>query len=204
MRWYCLLSLLFLSLALAAGCDPASPDQATSRSAGPESASDQAVHADERVLIVERDKGQTSDTLAMGQARRATPTGLGVRITWERLKDVKFEEKMYEELGQYLLFPTFGPTVKSLEGSEILISGYVIPIDSGGEGRPPRYVLSSNPFSSCFFCGNAGPESVMELELTDHDQLYATDEFRSFQGTFRLNDSDVDRLNYLLENAVQQ
>lgn len=126
----------------------------------------------------------------------------GIRLTWEDLQDVKFEEKYYEEAEQLLLFPTFGDSIKAKEGESWVISGYVIPVTPGDKDNPPLYVLSANPFSACFFCGNAGPESVVELELEDPYVLYGTDEFRSFEGTLRLNDSNIDRLNYILEGAV--
>lgn len=151
---------------------------------------------------------QTADTLAMPAPERRevprptaeVPAGVS-RITWQTLTDVEFEEKYYDEIQQMLLFPNFGQTVQDLEGDRVAISGYVIPVDPGGPDRPARYVLSANPFSACFFCGAAGPESVVELELTDPDLLFATDEFRSFSGVFRLNDSDYDKLNYILQDA---
>lgn len=124
------------------------------------------------------------------------------RLTWEDLKDVDFQEKYYEDIDQYLLFPVFGEKIKGMENKTWVLSGYVIPVSPGGEDTPPLYVLSANPFSACFFCGNAGPESVVELELTDPYVLYGTDEFRSFEGKLELNDSNVDRLNYLLIDAT--
>ena len=129
------------------------------------------------------------------------PKGDGPHLTWDELKDVEFEERFYEEVDQLLLFPKFGQSILDKEGKSFIISGYVIPVSPGDGEEPPLYVLSANPFSACFFCGNAGPESVMELELNDPFVLYATDEFRSFKGTFRLNDSNIDRLNYILEEA---
>lgn len=126
----------------------------------------------------------------------------GSRLTWEDLQDVKFEEKYYEEVNQLLLFPSFGEEVMAKEGQSWVISGYVIPVTPGDNDNPPLYVLSANPFSACFFCGNAGPESVVELELEDPYVLYGTDEFRSFEGILKLNDSNIDRLNYILEGAV--
>lgn len=123
------------------------------------------------------------------------------RITWEDLKDVNFEEKFYEDIDQYMLFPVFGEKIQEKENKTWVLSGYVIPVTPGDKDNPPLYVLSANPFSACFFCGNAGPESVVELALTDPYVLYGTDEFRSFEGSLELNDSDVDRLNYILVDA---
>lgn len=116
-------------------------------------------------------------------------------ITWDDLKKVTFEEKFYEEVDSYLLFPSFSEEVENLKGKKVAIKGYVIPLSPG------RYVLSANPFASCFFCGNAGPESVMELFLQDTTAVYFSDEFRGFAGTLELNDSDIDHMNYILKDA---
>lgn len=123
------------------------------------------------------------------------------RLTWEDLQDVNFEEKYYEDIDQYLLFPVFGEKILEKENKTWVLSGYVIPVTPGDQDNPPLYVLSANPFSACFFCGNAGPESVVELELQEPYVLYGTDEFRSFEGSLQLNDSNVDRLNYILVDA---
>ena len=120
-------------------------------------------------------------------------------ITWQELADVSFETKFYEELNESLLFPSFGQTVQDLNGKRVSIAGYVLPVSTQND----RYVLSANPFSSCFFCGGAGPESVVELELVSYGTQYFTDEFRTFSGILRLNDQNVDKLNYILEGAVE-
>lgn len=119
-----------------------------------------------------------------------------ISLTWDDLSDVSFEEKYYEDIDAWLLFPSFGDSVKMLADQDVFISGYVLTLEPG------RYALSANPFSSCFFCGGAGPESVMSLGLVDSTQIFYTDEWKTFQGTLRLNDSDVDQLNYVLEQAI--
>ncbi len=164
---------------------------------GSEQGLDDSIRADARVLALPTDAQAPAQPQPLNTA---LPVGVE-RLTWVQLKDVSFEETWYPELEQYLLFPTFGESLRARVGQRFLISGYVIPVDPGDENRPARYVLSANPFSACFFCGNAGPESVVELELKKPDQLFATDEFRSFWGVFSLNDKDVDRLNYLLQDA---
>ncbi|MFK7924721.1 MAG: DUF3299 domain-containing protein [Bacteroidia bacterium] len=125
----------------------------------------------------------------------AIPEGFQ-KITWDQLADVRFEVRYFEDAQDSLLFPAFGEAVQAMATKKIAISGYVIPITYD------RYVLSANPFSQCFFCGNAGPESVMELNINDLEGiLFHTDEFRTFTGVFKLNDLDVNQLNYLLEDA---
>ena len=120
-----------------------------------------------------------------------------IKIDWSHLADVTFEDRYYEDFDQYLPYPTFGQSVKELENKEVQISGYIIPIE------PERYILSQNPFASCFFCGGAGPETVLELEMKSYDKTYYTDQYLSFKGTLKLNISDIDKLNYLLQSAEE-
>jgi len=76
-------------------------------------------------------------------------------IQWDDLAGVTFSSKYYEEIDEWLLFPVFGEGVTALEGKQIFVAGYVIPLEPG------LYFLSRNSFQSCFFCGGAGPESVI-------------------------------------------
>lgn len=120
-------------------------------------------------------------------------------ITWLTLTDVKFEEKIAPQDSALYLYPSFGKIVKSLDGKKVSIKGFVIPIDA----TEHFYVLSANPYSACFFCGKAGPESIMELELkSDPSKAYQMDQFSTFEGTFELNATDVDHCNYILKEAV--
>lgn len=82
------------------------------------------------------------------------------------------------------------------EGQEVMISGYLIPMDV--EAR--KYALSENPFASCFFCGNAGPETVMELRFNKPPGRFVTDEYVTVKGILRLV-RDGRGLFFVLDNA---
>lgn len=123
----------------------------------------------------------------------------GTVITWKTLTDVKFTEKYVEKYQDWFLFPNFGPQVKSLDGQNVAIKGYVIPIDLE-EGL---YALSAFPFAACFFCGAAGPESVMTLNIKQAKRKYNTDDVVTFKGKLRLNDSNIEDFNYILDNAEE-
>lgn len=82
------------------------------------------------------------------------------------------------------------------ENQEVAISGYLIPIDVAEK----RYALSKNPFSSCFFCGNAGPETVIELQFKEEPGRFATDKYVVLKGLLRLNRKGS-KLFYTLQNA---
>ena len=85
-----------------------------------------------------------------------------VEITWQTLSNVEFEDQYIESEDVYYYYPFFGSEVRELAGKEVIITGYVLAIDP----LKGYYVLSKGPFSSCFFCGVGGPESIMELNLS--------------------------------------
>ena len=119
-------------------------------------------------------------------------------INWSYLADVTYEKKYSEELGYELYHATFGKMIKAQEGQEVSISGYMIPMDALGV----YYVLSKNPNSSCFFCGGAGPETVLELELkASAIRRYEVDEMKTFKGILKLNKVNDKQLTYVLLEA---
>ena len=122
------------------------------------------------------------------------------KLTWRMLEDVEFKDVYVEELDAYYWKPTFGDIVNGLEGKEVHITGYMIPVDLDED----FYVLSRYPFANCFFCGGAGPESVIDLRFVGKSpRVYQTDERLTFAGKFRLNADDVYQMNYILDGAVE-
>ena len=121
-------------------------------------------------------------------------------MTWRMLEDVEFKDVYVEELDAYYWKPTFGDIVNGLEGKEVHITGYMIPVDLDED----FYVLSRYPFANCFFCGGAGPESVIDLRFDGKSpRVYQTDERLTFAGKFQLNADDVYQMNYILDGAVE-
>lgn len=118
-------------------------------------------------------------------------------LTWEELAMVKFEETYDENSGTFFDKPVFPYHLKALEGKEVSILGYVIPMDV----ELNYYVVSAFPFSSCFFCGGAGPESVVDLQLVDKSLTFENDERITFSGILRLNQGTFFELPYILKEA---
>ncbi len=152
----------------------------------------------------------TSPDLALiGAAKAAEPEAAIVNVTqaedyreltWAELADVDFKDVYLEELDSYYWKPQFGPQVLAAEGQDVYITGYIIPVDLDEN----FYVLSRYPFANCFFCGGAGPESVIDLRFADSDhRTYQTDERLTFHGNVRLNADDVYQMNYILEGAEE-
>lgn len=118
-------------------------------------------------------------------------------ITWEDLKDVKFKRKFFEKEDMYFLYPTFGSQVKKLNGTNIQIKGYMIPVDP----EDKVYVLSAKPMAACFFCGGAGAETIIQLNLKTKKK-FKTDEVWTVQGKFRLNADNLEECNYVLDDCI--
>ncbi len=133
--------------------------------------------------------------LVTGFVGKSVPPAIG----WETLNDVRFRKGYNVEVNEFFLYPRFGPTVRALQGKPIAITGYVIPVDAGGS----LYVVSRYPMAQCFFCGGAGPESIVQLNFrSNSSRRFRTDETRCFTGTLRLNADNINELNYILENAT--
>ncbi|MGY8941046.1 MAG: hypothetical protein ACKVJH_03335 [Flavobacteriales bacterium] len=135
-----------------------------------------------------------------GPSESKMAEGAWSELTWRTLEDVEFKDVYVEELDAYYWKPSFGQDVKDLEGQDVYVSGYIIPVDLDED----FYVLSRYPFANCFFCGGAGPESVVDLRFDGKSpRVYQTDERLTFAGKFRLNSDDVYQMNYILDGAVE-
>lgn len=119
------------------------------------------------------------------------------KIDWSFLAKTKFEQRKSEAYGGEFWYPEFPPEVQQINGDWIILKGYLIVLDTKGE----LMALSANPFSACFFCGNAGPESVMELRPRKKYPNLRTDQVVWVKGRVKLNSDDVDQMTYILEDA---
>ncbi|WP_341225538.1 DUF3299 domain-containing protein [uncultured Arcticibacterium sp.] len=119
-------------------------------------------------------------------------------ITWKTLTDVSFDKKWNQEEGMFILIPKFGTSVTPLKDKQVQITGYMIPIDI----ETNYYVLSANPYASCFFCGGAGPESVMSIKFKGPVKRFDTDDRVTLSGKLTLNRDNLEELNYILSEAT--
>ena len=97
-------------------------------------------------------------TLLLGIFLSAPATGQ-IKLSWQLLSDVKFESVWIEEQQTRYFVPRFGKGPSAFEGKEVLITGYFIPLSED----KMFFILSANPYASCYFCGAAGPESIVEV-----------------------------------------
>ena len=95
--------------------------------------------------------------------------------------------------------PVFGDEVKDLDGEIVEVSGYIVPVE-GYRGHT-EFVFSAYPYNMCFFCGGAGPETVMEVTATD--PIEYTVEKITIRGQLLLNDDNINRLMYIMVDAEE-
>lgn len=110
---------------------------------------------------------------------------------WKTLLSVKY---IYTK-DAYI--PKFTDKIKALDGKTVTIQGYMYPLEEA-----PKHIffmLSYYPVNMCFFCGGAGPESVIEANMKK--ALKHTNRQIKLTGKLKLNATDRERLFYILLDA---
>ncbi len=119
--------------------------------------------------------------------------------TWKTLSKITFKKEYNETMGFKVDVPVFSEAVRDLEGQEVEIRGYIIPVE-GYKGHK-EFIFSAYPYNMCFFCGGAGPETVMEVFA--REPIEYTAEPITIKGTLELNADDINRLIYALNDVVK-
>jgi len=117
--------------------------------------------------------------------------------TWKTLSKITFKKEYDEIMGFKVDKPVFSKEVAALENKVIEIKGYIIPVE--GYKSHKEFVFSAFPYNMCFFCGGAGPETVMEV-LSKEPVKY-TAEAVTLRGKLQTNSDDINRLIYMLIDA---
>ncbi len=118
------------------------------------------------------------------------------KVNWKMLANVEHEVKYHEEEEVDYLHPTFSKSVQALEGKQIEITGFTLVLDE----EAGYFILSQYPFASCFFCGGAGPETIIELKLKKPYPRVKMDEVRTLRGRLVLNYDDIYQCIYILQD----
>lgn len=118
---------------------------------------------------------------------------------WLLFEKVKYTRKFYKEVNEYYLTPFFDSRIRQYESAEILLKGHFIPFDLPEKNV---IVLSKYPYAACFFCGGAGPESVAEIHFKDKHPKFKADQVIQVSGKLKLNDTDINHMNFILTDAV--
>ena len=116
-------------------------------------------------------------------------------LTWKKLGQIKFIKKQHKDYGS-IDFPLISPEVKKYHNKRIFMTGFIVPIDN------VNYALSKNVFASCFFCGKAGPETIMGIKFKAGKLKLRTDQYVTLEGIMKVNENDPDNWMYNIEDAV--
>lgn len=110
---------------------------------------------------------------------------------WQTLLTVKYRYV------NDVYIPTFNPQIQAYHNKEVIIKGYIYPLEEAPQHS--FFMLSYYPASSCFFCGAAGPETVVEVNAIKPVK-YSLKQIK-LKGVLKLNAEDPQRLFYILNKA---
>lgn len=122
-------------------------------------------------------------------------------VSWNTFAQVTFHKEYSETFGFEVNVkpPEFSKELMALNGKEVKVKGYVIPVDV----ELGMYMVSANPFANCFFCGNAGPETVVELFPNSSFPRFSTDQIVTFKGVLQINtQGEMNAVPYQLFQAT--
>lgn len=120
---------------------------------------------------------------------------------WRTIGMIKFDMKMGEANDLAVQKPRAEPMIKAMNGKEYVVKGYIIPL-SGKKGQS-HFMFSAYPFDSCFFCGKAGPETVMEVFTKDEKKIEYSDDPIYIKGTFEYLGYKPNDIMFSLKDAYQ-
>lgn len=116
---------------------------------------------------------------------------------WKTLAKITYKKEYDEFLGFKIDKPVFSQDILEMNGKEVSIKGYIIPVE--GYKSHKEFIFSAFPYNMCFFCGGAGPETVMEVTAAEPVK-YSTDPI-VLTGILELNADDINSLMYKLKDA---
>lgn len=119
-----------------------------------------------------------------------------IKLKWDNLMGIDYRLRYFSDVEMEMLYPLFSDDIKALEGKEVIIKGYTIPLEADGN----LMALSFGSYASCFFCGKASPASIISMYLKE-DKFYRVDSYRAFRGTLHINQDDPNQFYYILKDA---
>jgi hypothetical protein len=116
---------------------------------------------------------------------------------WNTLAEVSFVKSKNAD-GYEIEKPLFSKHLKSYQGKKIQLKGYIIPLNEVTNAN--TFMFSSLPFNVCYFCGAAGPETVVEIQTSQ--KIKFTTKPMTIQGVLNLNEKDPDHHIYILKSVT--
>lgn len=117
-------------------------------------------------------------------------------LTWKQLGVINYVKKAHPDYPEGVMFPVINAGLKAKGKQKVVLKGFIIPIDA------TNYALSKNVFASCFFCGQAGPETIVGIHFRGKTPKLKTDQYVTLEGAFRYNETDVNDWIYHIDDAV--
>lgn len=115
---------------------------------------------------------------------------------WQKLTKVTFRSEYDKSVGYHVQYPVFTPDIKALNGKTVTIKGYIVPMNE----TKGYFALSLYPYQTCYFCGGAGIETV--IEVFSKTKVKPTTQQVALRGKLKLNDFDImNHLIYIIEDA---
>ncbi len=116
---------------------------------------------------------------------------------WKSLADVAIEDRYDASVGYEVSYPVFGERAQVLDNQQGVVNVYMKPFEA--YLKPKYFILSALPIAACFFCGGAGPETVMEVFSQNNIEL--SSEVIKLRGRLELNADNPDHMMYILHDA---
>lgn len=118
---------------------------------------------------------------------------------WRTLAMMKYEKQFSQKGGDSAASGKFIKMIEALEGKEIELKGYIIPLS--GKKAQSHFMFSAYPYNNCFFCGKAGPESVIEVFTEGDTKIQYSDKAIIMKGTFEFTSRNPDDVMFTLKSA---
>ena len=116
-------------------------------------------------------------------------------ITWEALADLQIvENKTSWEM-------EFGPEVKKLDGKDIQINGFMMPLETTMEQK--HFILSMLPLDGCQFCAPGTQSQFIEVKVAGNKGIEYTMQPIEVSGTLELLPEAPMGVYFLIKDAKQ-
>ena len=120
------------------------------------------------------------------------------KITWKNVLEIYAKEFRLTEKNPTSTINKNAMSLEDIANKKVTIVGYFLDLDPDGKW----FMLSKNPFATCFFCGKAGPETVLELlGYKNVKKKFKSDDMVEVTGIFNSIYDFEDKISFVLENV---
>ena len=117
---------------------------------------------------------------------------------WEVIDKLMY--KVSKENGKTIYTPHFPAELQRLDGKEVTLKGYMVPIKPGRSHHV--FLLSVLPIYQCMFCGQNGIPPMVEINMVNEKKVIFTEQVITIRGKIYLNAKDSKRTEVQIHQAV--